>query len=71
MAIEERIQQHIQRLPPSLRVEVLDFVEYLVAKAERQEDAEWTDLSLAFALRGMEDESEVVYTTADLKVAFA
>lgn len=71
MAIEERIQEHIQRLPSSLQAEVLDFVEYLVAKAERQEEADWTELSLAFAMRGMEDESEVVYTTADLKVTFA
>ena len=41
-------------------MEVLDFVEYLVAKAEReaarQEERAWSDLSLAFAMRGMEDE---------------
>jgi len=71
MAIEERIQQHVQLLPPSLREEVLDFVEYLVAKTERQEEVDWSSLSLAFAMRGMEDETEEVYTTADIKVLFA
>lgn len=71
MAVEERIQQHLKRLPVSLQVEVLDFVEYLVAKAERQERAEWSTFSIAFAMRGMEDETEAVYTTADLKDLFA
>jgi hypothetical protein len=71
MVVEERIQQHIQRLPVSLQAEVLDFVEYLVAKAERQEKAEWSTLSVAFAMRGMEDETEAVYTTVDLKDVFA
>jgi hypothetical protein len=54
-----------------LQAEVLDFVEYLVAKAERQEKAEWSTLSVAFAMRGMEDETEAVYTTVDLKDVFA
>lgn len=71
MVVEERIQQHIQRLPVSLQAEVLDFVEYLVAKTERQEKAEWSMLSIAFAMRGMEDETEAVYTAADLKDVFA
>jgi hypothetical protein len=38
MVIAERIQQYVQRLPASLQVEVLDFVEYLLAKAERGEN---------------------------------
>jgi hypothetical protein len=71
MAIAEKIQQYVQKLPASFQAEVLDFVEYLFAKAERQEAREWSDFSLAFAMRGMEDEATPIYTTADLKVMFA
>ena len=71
MSITETIRQHVQRLPASLQAEVLDFVEYLLAKTERREAREWSDLSLALAMRGMEDEEIAMYTTADLKVVFA
>jgi ribonucleotide reductase beta subunit family protein with ferritin-like domain len=70
MAITEKIQQYVQKLPAAFQAEVLDFVEYLFAKAERQEAREWSDLSLAFAMRGMEDDASPLYTTADLKVIF-
>ncbi len=74
MVITEKIQQRVQRLPVSFQVQVLDFVEYLVAKAERetvqQEDRAWSDLSLSLAMRGMEDEHIPTYTTGDLKVVF-
>lgn len=71
MAIVERIQQHLQKLPTSFQAEVLDFVEYLLAKAERREDEDWSGLSLALAMRGMEGENTPVYTPSDLKVVFA
>lgn len=75
MVITERIQQCVQRLPASFQVEVLDFVEYLLAKAEReavrQEEKDWSDLSLSFAMCGMEDEDTPMYTTDDLKVVFS
>jgi hypothetical protein len=71
MAITEKIQQHVQKLPASFQAEVLNFVEYLLAKVKDQEEGDWLDLSLAFAMRGMEDEAAPLYTTADLKVAFA
>ena len=70
MAIAEKIQQYVQKLPASFQAEVLDFVEYLLAKAEHREAREWSDLSLAFAMRGMEDEATPIYTAADLKVMF-
>ena len=70
MAIEERIRQHVRKLPPALQAEVLDFVEYLLAKAERREAADWADLSLTSAMRGMEDEPTPAYSTADLKDVF-
>ena len=75
MVITERIQQRLQKLPASFQTEVLDFVEYLVTKADRealrQEKKNWSSLSLAFAMRGMEDEETPTYTTSDLKVVFA
>lgn len=73
--IAERIQEYVRKLPHSLQAEVLDFIEYLLAKAEREalrrEEREWVTLSLAFAMRGMEDEDTPTYTIADLKVVFS
>jgi len=70
MAITEKIQQHIQELPAYCQAEVLDFVEHLLAKVRDQEEREGSALSLAFAMRGLEDESIPLYTPADLKVMF-
>ena len=70
MVVAERVRQYIQKLPPSLQAEVLDFVEYLLTKADREalrrEDKAWSGLSLAFAMRGMEGEAAPTYTTSDL-----
>jgi len=71
MAITEKIQQHVQKLPAPFQAEVLDFVEYLLAKVKGREEGDWSNLSLTFAMRGMEDEATPRYTTADLKVVFA
>jgi len=75
MALSERIQEHVERLPASFQAEVLDFVEYLLAKAEReavsQERRLWSNLSLSSAMRGMEEEDVPTYTIADLKVVFS
>lgn len=74
MAITEKIQQYLHRLPVSLQAEVLDFVEYLLTKAEHdapnRESETWSDLSLKAAMRGMEDEEAPSYTMADLKLTF-
>jgi hypothetical protein len=57
--------------PSSFQVGVLDFVEHLLAKAERelgrQEGRDWSNLSLSFAMRGMEDEDTPPYITSDLQ----
>ncbi len=75
MAVVERIHQYVQRLPDRLQAEVLDFVEYLLAKAERddirQNEQEWTNLSLSFAMRDMEEEKGPTYTLADVKEKFS
>jgi hypothetical protein len=75
MLLSERIHQCVQRLPASSQAEVLDFVEYLLSKAEREiaqrEKRTWSSLSLSFATHGMEDENASTYTTSDLKVVFS
>ncbi len=69
MMLNEKIQEYIQKLPPSLQQEVMDYLEFLIAKTER-EDKEWSRFSLSSAIRGMEDEPEL-YTVADLKVKYS
>ncbi len=71
MVITEKIQERLQKLPASFQAEVLDFVEYLLAKMSSRQGEAWSELSLASAMRGMEDEAAPLYTTADLKVVFA
>jgi hypothetical protein len=60
MIVAEGIHQCVQKLPESLQAEVLDFVEYLLLKVERetthQDEHAWPNLSLALAMRGMEDD---------------
>lgn len=72
MAVVEHIAQRIRQLPEREQAEVLDFVEYLLMKAERaqarEERAAWMDRSLRSALRGMEEEPG--YDAADLKERF-
>lgn len=70
MTTADKIQQSILRLPASLQAEALDFIEYLLIKAQQQEASEWSALSLAFAMRDMADEDAPTYTPADLKVSF-
>ncbi len=66
MTLDEKIHQFVQKLPRSFQEELLDFVEYLVMKAEQQEQQEWASLSLSSAMRDMEDES-VSYNLSDLR----
>jgi len=75
MVLTDKIQEGVQQLPIVLQAEVLDFVEYLLAKARREsaehEESFWSHLSLTSAMRGMEDEDSPQYTKADLKVIFS
>jgi hypothetical protein len=74
MSVTEKIVERVQQLPERTQVEVLDFVEYLLAKAERQqarrEERAWSQHSLSLAMRGMEDEKGPEYTSEDLKERF-
>ena len=69
MSIAERININVKRLPESKQIEVLDFVEYLKSRAEKEEYKEWNDLSLSSAMRGIEDEQSP-YSINDLKESF-
>ncbi len=75
MTITESIQQHVQKLPNALQQEVLDFVKFLLFKREQEttpeeDEIEWSNFSLASAMRGMENEDTPVYTIEDLKEVF-
>ncbi len=70
MTLTEEIVHHIQTLPEFLKVEVLDFVEYLELKSKSGEkEIDWSALSLSSAMRGMEKET-TPYTMDDLKERF-
>jgi hypothetical protein len=67
MTVAENIHHYAQRLPDELQLGVLNFVEYLLFKAEQetleeQERTTWSELSLASAMRDLEDEDSPIYT---------
>lgn len=71
MNISEDILEHVEKLPEAWQAKVLDFVEYLESKINRNnkksvEDEDWSQLSLSFAMRGMEDE-RTTYSLDDVK----
>jgi hypothetical protein len=74
MRVLERIYEEVKKLPEPFQAEVLDFVQYLVSKMEREitPENELTSarLSLSLAMRGMEDEDTPGYSTSDLREAF-
>ena len=69
MALDEKVFQYAQKLPQSLQEELLNFIQYLLVKAEQQEKREWGLLSLSSAMQDMEDEP-ALYSMADIKVRF-
>jgi uncharacterized protein DUF2281 len=69
MTLDEKIYQYVRKLPLSFQEELLDYVEYLLMKAEQQENKDWTSLSLSSAMRDMEDES-ATYSLSDVRVIF-
>ena len=70
MTLDEKIHQYAQKLPHAFQEELLDFVQYLLMKAEQQEKQDWASLSLSSAMRDIEDEP-VLYSLSDLRVVFA
>ena len=70
MTLDEKIRQYAQKLPYSFQEELLDFTQYLLMKAEQQEEQDWSAMSLGSAMRDLEDEP-VLYNLTDLRVVFA
>ncbi len=56
MNLADKIIKNAKELPELKQIEVLDFIEYLRLKTERQENIEWSTLSLSSAMRGMEND---------------
>ena len=56
MNLSEKILIAVASLPESKQVEVLDFVEYLNLKTEKEENSNWNSFSITSAMRGMENE---------------
>ena len=69
MTLDEKIQKYVQKLPRSFQEELLDYVEYLTMKAEKQEQQDWESFSLSSAMHDMEIES-VSYNISDLRESF-
>jgi len=70
MTVTEKIVEHLRDLPASAQEKVLHFVELLEARingnGKASELAEWSDMSLAYAMRGMEEEEEP-YSLDDIR----
>lgn len=75
MPITDKIHENVQKLPEPLQSEVLDFVEFLLLKMERESTSpaedDWTNLSLTLAMGGMEEEGGPIYTHDDLRDVFS
>jgi len=71
MTIAEQIVQHIKNLPEATQKEILSLVESLESKMERvkEENVNWSDISLSQAMRGMETEA-LLYTIDDVREKF-
>ncbi|PSQ86531.1 MAG: hypothetical protein BRD42_04790 [Bacteroidetes bacterium QS_3_64_15] len=75
MSVTEEMNDQVQQLPERTQAEGLDFVEYMLAKAEREqarrEEREWSRHSLLLAMGGIEDENGPEYTAEDLDEHFS
>jgi len=69
MCLANKTINNVKELPELKQIEVLDFIEYLKLKTERQENIDWSTLSLSSAMRGMGNEQSH-YSLNDLKESF-
>jgi hypothetical protein len=73
MTVVEKIIEHLKSMPEPAQVEVLHFVESLKIeegrRSRRGEDYEWSEFSLAAAMRGIEEEQSP-YLIEDIKERF-
>lgn len=61
----DRLDQLLNKLPPSSQEAVMDFARYLLQKEERREDLVWSLQSLQTASNDIEEEVE--YSDTDLR----
>jgi hypothetical protein len=70
----ERVSEYLSQMPAPYQAEVLHYVEFLWHKLQAQgrekDDLLWQELSLASALRDMDEVDEVTYTKDELKEKF-
>ena len=69
MNLEKEVIEKFKTLPEHKQVEAIDFIDFLQKRAEMQDQERWGEISLASAMRGMEDEGDL-YTIDDLKEKF-
>jgi hypothetical protein len=70
MTILEKIVEKLKAMPESTQAEVLNFVEYLKAKKDRDSEEErWERFSLNSAMRGIAEEPSP-YGVQDIKEKF-
>lgn len=77
MLLVEKLQSDVQKLPADLQQEVMDFVEFLLTKVERNtarnEAIEWSEAGLEYMLRRMDAEEggdAPIYTLSDVKAPY-
>lgn len=70
--VEKKIGEYISQMPAPYQAEVLHYVEFLWNKLQGREndDLVWQELSLASALRDMDEAEETTYTVDDLRERF-
>lgn len=69
MTLDQKIYQHVRNLPRPMQEDLLDYVEFLVMKAEQHEQKDWESLSLSSAMRDMQDEP-ISYRISDMREKF-
>lgn len=69
MLAEEQIAHKLQKLPPRLQRQVLDFIDFLSQRVEdpQADETSWTKFSISQAMRGLENDSSPEYSETDLK----
>lgn len=70
----EQINKLLESLPPTMKEEALDFVEFLSKKAkdrgsDEMSDLDWSNFSIENALRDEPDDT-IEYFESDLKVSW-
>ncbi len=68
MVLDRKIQECLEKLPQSFQTEVIDYLEFLIAKAEKDEK-KWMRFSIASVISDIKDEPDL-YSQSDLKVKY-